>query len=149
MAKGTLRLVLAVLLMQALQISSAAGQQKKREANAIPASKSHMPKLYVVQNDAPRELPLEKTQLATTKNKPSSMKSLAADSAVTQAMQSGINTAAYGVASHVCSIVPRRDDEAGREHLRSVAPPRMERGFMPRSADRDRRPPVDSRAKKG
>jgi hypothetical protein len=105
MAKGTLRVVLAVLLMQALQISSAAGQQKKPGANAIPASKSHMPKLYVVQNDAPRELPLEKTQLATTKNKPSSMKSLAADSTVTQAMQAGINTATYGAATHVNSAV--------------------------------------------
>jgi hypothetical protein len=68
MAKGTLRVALAMLLVQALQISSAAGQQKKTAANAIPASKSHMPKLYFVQNDAPRELPLEKTQLATTKN---------------------------------------------------------------------------------
>ena len=105
MGKGTLRVVLAMLLMQALQISSAAGQQKKSAANAIPASKSHMPKLYVVQNRAPRELPLEKTQLATTKNKPSSMKSLAADSMVTQGMQAGINTAAYGAVTHINSAV--------------------------------------------
>jgi hypothetical protein len=33
------------------------------------------------------------------------MKTLAADSAVTQAMQSGINTATYGVASHVNSAI--------------------------------------------
>ncbi len=72
---------------------------------AVPVSKSHMPKLYVTNGGAARELPLEKTQLAETKTKPSSMKSLAADSAVTQAMQSGINTAAYGVASHVNSAV--------------------------------------------
>ncbi len=50
MAKGILRLVLAVLAVQALQLSCAIGQQKKPAANAIPASKSHMPKLYVVQN---------------------------------------------------------------------------------------------------
>jgi hypothetical protein len=105
MAKGILRLVLAVLAVQALQISPAIGQQKKAAANTIPVSKSHMPKLYVVQNAAPRELPLEKTQLATTKNKPSSMKSLAADSTVRQAMQAGINTASYGAATRLNSGV--------------------------------------------
>jgi hypothetical protein len=105
MAKGTLRVALAMLLVQALQISSAAGQQKKTAANAIPASKSHMPKLYFVQNDAPRELTLEKTQLATTKTKPSSMKNLAADSVVTQAMQAGINTATWDAATHMNSGV--------------------------------------------
>ena len=105
MAKGTLRVALAMLLVQALQISSAAGQQKKTPANAIPASKSHMPKLYFVQNDAPRELTLEKTQLATTKTKPSSMKNLAADSVVTQAMQAGINTATWDAATHMNSGV--------------------------------------------
>lgn len=74
-------------------------------SNAVPLSKSHMPKLYFTSGGAARELPLEKTQLAETKTKPSSMKNLAADSAVTQAMRSGINTAAYGVASHVNSAV--------------------------------------------
>jgi hypothetical protein len=74
-------------------------------SSAVPASKSHMPKLYFTSGGATQELPLEKTQLAETKTKPSSMKSLAADSAVTQAMQSGINTAAYGVASHMNSAV--------------------------------------------
>ena len=74
-------------------------------AGAVPVSKSHMPKLYLTNGGAARELPLEKTQLAETKTKPSSMKSLAADSAVTQAMQSGINTAAYGAASHMNSAI--------------------------------------------
>jgi len=72
---------------------------------AVPSAKSHMHKLYLTNGGAARELPLEKTQLAETKTKPSSMKGLAADSAVTQAMQSGINTAAYGVASHMNSAV--------------------------------------------
>ena len=72
---------------------------------AIPASKSHMPKLYVVSGGATQEIPLEKTQLAETKTKPSSMKSLAGDSVVTQAMQSGVNTASWDVASHMNSGV--------------------------------------------
>jgi hypothetical protein len=74
-------------------------------SSAVPASKSHMPKLYLISGGVTRELPLEKTQLAETKTKPSSMKGLAADSTVTQAMHSGINTAAYSVASHVNSTV--------------------------------------------
>jgi methionine-rich copper-binding protein CopC len=72
-------------------------------SSAIPGSKSHVPKLYVTKGGAAQELPLEKTQLAETKTKPSSMKNLAADSAVTQAMQSGINTATYSAAAHMNS----------------------------------------------
>jgi hypothetical protein len=64
-----------------------------------------MPKVYVVRAGASQELPLEKTHLAETKAKPSSMKSLAADSAVTQAMQAGIDTAAYGTAVHMNSAI--------------------------------------------
>jgi hypothetical protein len=74
--------------------------------SAVPVSKSHTPKLYLTGGGgAARELSLEKTQLAETKTKPSSMKSLAADSAVTQAMQSGINTVAYSAASHMNSAI--------------------------------------------
>lgn len=84
--------------------SSKPGAQSTPSASsAIPASKSHMPKLYVANGGSTQELPLEKTQLAETKTKPSSMKSLAADSAVTQAMQSGISTAAYSAATHINS----------------------------------------------
>ena len=72
-------------------------------SSAVPVSKSHVPKLYLTSGGATRELPLEKTQLAETKAKPSSMKSLAADTAVTQAMQSGISTATYSAATHVNS----------------------------------------------
>ncbi len=72
-------------------------------SSAIPVPKSHMPKLYVTSAGAARELPLEKTQLAETKTKPSSMKNLAADTAVTQGMQSGINTATSSVATHMNS----------------------------------------------
>jgi hypothetical protein len=72
-------------------------------SSAIPVSKSHMPKLYLMSGGSAQELPLEKTQLAETKTKPSSMKALAADSAVTQAMQAGVNSVAYSAATHTNS----------------------------------------------
>ena len=68
-----------------------------------PAPKSRLPVVVVVQNGVPQELPLEKTQLAQTKTKPSSMASLAGDSVVTQAMQAGVGTATMSVASHMNS----------------------------------------------
>jgi hypothetical protein len=72
-------------------------------AGAMPPSKSRMPRVTVTQENSSQELKLEKTQLAETKTKPSSMKTLAADSAVTQAMQSGVSTATYAAASHMNS----------------------------------------------
>ena len=68
-------------------------------------SKSHMPRVQLLQGNIPQDLKLEKTQLAQTKNKPSSMKNLAADSVVTQAMQAGINTASWDMATHINSAV--------------------------------------------
>ena len=73
--------------------------------SAPPASKSRMPSVYVAQGAAFKELPLEKTQLAETKTKPSSMSSLAGDSAVAQAMQAGINTATVDTAMHMNSAI--------------------------------------------
>ena len=87
-------------------VAAAAGSTAAPPADAaatMPASKTHMPKAYLLDAGALKELPLEKTQLATTKTKPSSMKSLAADSAVTQGMQSGINTATYTAATRINS----------------------------------------------
>ncbi|SRR6266851_2131542 len=72
---------------------------------APPVSKSRVPKVTLVQGGASQDLPLEKTQLAQTKTKPTSMKNLAADTAVTQAMQAGISTAAMGAATHINSGV--------------------------------------------
>lgn len=69
----------------------------------LPASKSRMPRLAVSQGSSTQELKLEKTQLAETKTKPTSMKSLAGDSAVSQAMTAGVNTATYSAASHMNS----------------------------------------------
>jgi len=71
---------------------------------APPASKSRMPNVAVIQDGASQQIALEKTQLAQTKTKPTSMTSLAADSALTQqVMQAGINTATMSAATHLNS----------------------------------------------
>jgi hypothetical protein len=82
---------------------AAATSAPDQSAAAMPASKSRMPRVVMSQGGSSQELKLEKTQLAETKTKPSSMKSLANDSAVTQAMQAGIGTATYGAATHMNS----------------------------------------------
>src|SRR6185369_10381529 len=96
-------LKVAVLLVATVSYAQPGAKKNTGGAGAIPTSKTHMPKLYVVLSGTPRELTLEKTQLATTKTKPSSMKSLAADSVVTQAMQAGINTATWDAANRMNS----------------------------------------------
>ena len=73
-------------------------------ANPAPPP-STMPMVAVLLNGSPQPLVLEKTQLAQTKTKPTSMGSLAADSVVTQAMQAGVNTATMSAASHMNSMV--------------------------------------------
>jgi len=73
-------------------------------SDAASESKSRMPKVIVNQGKSSQELKLEKTQLVQTKSKPSSMKSLAADSTVSQAMQAGINTASWDAATHMNSV---------------------------------------------
>lgn len=74
-------------------------------ADTEPPSKTRMPRVQIMQGSTSQDLKLEKTQLAQTKNKPSSMKNLAADSVVTQAMQAGINTASWDMAAHMNSAV--------------------------------------------
>ncbi|MGH3184800.1 MAG: hypothetical protein ACRDOE_23230, partial [Streptosporangiaceae bacterium] len=59
-------------------------------AAPAPAPRFQMPTVTLVQSGASQELPLEKTQLAQTKTKPSSLASLAGDSAMTQAIQAGV-----------------------------------------------------------
>ena len=87
----------------ALAVLASAPAQQKPQAPTSAGSKSHMPKATVSQGGAPVELRLEKTQLAETKTKPTSMKTLAADSALGQAMQAGVNTVAWDAASHMNS----------------------------------------------
>ena len=63
----------------------------------------HMPTVTLVQDAGSQEIPREKTQLAETKTKPTSMASLAGDSAVSQGIQAGVNDASYSVASRMSS----------------------------------------------
>ena len=85
--------------------SAPAAANSDQSAESMPASKSRMPRATVTQAGSTQELKLEKTQLAETKTKPSSMKTLAADSAMTQGMQAGVNTVTYGATSHMNSGV--------------------------------------------
>jgi hypothetical protein len=71
-------------------------------AASAPAAK-HIPTVALVTDGASRPIPLEKVQLAETKNKPTSMTSLAGDSMVSQTMQAGVNAAAWDAASHTGS----------------------------------------------
>ena len=66
-------------------------------------TKSRLPVVSVVQNGVPQDLALEKTQLAQTKTKPSSMKSLASDSVLTQALTAEMNSATAMAATHMGS----------------------------------------------
>lgn len=74
-------------------------------AVAPSAPRSHLPVVMVIQTGTSQELTLEKTQLAQTKTKPSSLTSLASDSVVTQALQAGVNTATMSAASHMGSSI--------------------------------------------
>jgi len=73
------------------------------EASAPAPPRSRLPQVALIANGSSQELPLEKTQLAQTKTKPTSMKSLSGDSAVSQAFHAGIGTATTSVASHIGS----------------------------------------------
>ncbi|HEV2314993.1 MAG TPA: hypothetical protein VGR94_06785 [Candidatus Acidoferrales bacterium] len=72
---------------------------------AAPGPRWQMPSVTVLESGGAEALPLEKTQLAETKTKPTSMASLAGDSAVTQGIQAGVNDATWGAASHMNSAV--------------------------------------------
>jgi hypothetical protein len=101
--EGELNAMLAVAHKSTPDAPSTKGPSDAPEAAS--ESQSRMPKVIVTQGAKSQELKLEKTQLAQTKNKPSSMKGLASDSAVTQAMQVGIGTASWDAAMHMNSMV--------------------------------------------
>ena len=67
------------------------------------AGSSHMPSVTFQFAGNSQDLAVEKTQLAQTKTKASSMSSLAADSTLTQVLNAGVNTASVGAMSHVSS----------------------------------------------
>jgi hypothetical protein len=83
--------------------TSALKESSTHDGDVLPPSKSRMPRVMVTHGNSTQELKLEKTQLAETKTKPSSMKALAADSAVTQGMQAGLSTVANAAAIHMGS----------------------------------------------
>jgi hypothetical protein len=90
--------------MDAIMAASGAGAPaapagSSAPASAAPVSKSHTPTVILIQNGASQPIPLEKTQLAQTKTKPTSMKALAG----AQGLQAGIGTATLGAAEHTSS----------------------------------------------
>ncbi len=87
---------ISVLLL--LGCGSAHGQE-----DPAPTHQWRMPIVVVVESGASRPLPLEKTQLAQTKTKATSMASLAGDSVLNQALQAGIGDATMATASHINS----------------------------------------------
>ncbi len=91
----------------AVVLGLAAGLGGGAYAQAQQAAKPRwqMPTVTLVQDAGSQELAREKTQLAETKTKPTSMTSLAGDSAVTQGIQAGVNDATWSAASHMSSAV--------------------------------------------
>ncbi len=83
--------------------SGAAASTAGAQTPPSPKTKSHLPLVSILQNGAAQKMPVDKTQLAQTKNKPTSMAKLAADTALLQGFQSTMSAAAAGVASHVGS----------------------------------------------
>lgn len=75
------------------------------QAQQVAKPRWQMPTVMLVQDAGSQEVPREKTQLAETKTKPTSMASLAGDSVVTQGIQAGVNDVTYSVASRVSSGV--------------------------------------------
>lgn len=73
--------------------------------SATSASRWKMPSVAILNSRSTKELPMEKTQLTQTKNKPRSLAGLAGDSAVTQGLQAGVNDVAWDTAVHSHSAV--------------------------------------------
>jgi hypothetical protein len=91
-------------LEAAIAASSAGHSANTAPTTAAPVpAATHIPTVALVAGGSPRPIPLEKVQLAETKNKPNSMTSLAGDTALSQSMQAGVNAAAWDVAAHTNS----------------------------------------------
>jgi len=85
-------------------VAPSAEKAPQGEAAPPPSkTKSKIPVITIQQNGAEQKLPLEKTQLAQTKNKPTSMAKLAADAVLIHGFQATVSTATAEVASHVGS----------------------------------------------
>ncbi len=97
-------------------IVAASGAPTPPQSSVAPASdpapppppeekKSTQPVVAYVEGNASQDLAMEKTSLAETKTKPTSLKSLSGDSVLAQSMQAGVNTAATDLAIHTSSMV--------------------------------------------
>lgn len=89
-------------LEAAIAANSATHPAPSAAAAPAPAA-AHTPTVALIVGGSPRPMPLEKVQLAETKNKPTSMASLSGDTVLSQSMQAGANAAAWDVASHTGS----------------------------------------------
>lgn len=69
-----------------------------------PTPVAGQPSVALLNGNSRREIQVEKTQLAETKTPPTSMARLASDSALTQGLEAGVETAASEVAAHTNSI---------------------------------------------
>lgn len=92
----TLLLISSAVLCTSLMAQST---PKSSSNSPLTSKKSHAPSVSLIEDKSSRHLPVEKTQLAQTKTKPTSMSSLASDAA----LQVGINTATTTAMSHVRS----------------------------------------------
>ena len=86
-------------------IAANPGTHPAGPAAAASPSTPHLPTVALIVNGSPRQIALEKVQLAETKNKPTSMSSLAGDTMLGQAMQTGVNATAWEAASHMGSPI--------------------------------------------
>lgn len=67
------------------------------------AQASGQPSVAFFRGGIVQEIPVEKSQQAATKTPPTSMSVLASDSALTQGLEAGVNTAVFGATSQVTS----------------------------------------------
>jgi hypothetical protein len=100
----------AIVARESGGTSPTGGSNTSAQPGAAPSAgtPSHgwrMPTVALIQNSTPVELPMEKTQLAQTKTKPTSMGSLAGDTVATEGLQAGVGTATMGAAMHMGSPV--------------------------------------------
>ena len=91
----------AMIATTATPSSATASEPASQPGSANPAPNPNFPSVELLQNGTPQMLDLERTQLAQTKTKPTSMGALAED----QAVQQGISTAAWDTAMHTNSGV--------------------------------------------
>lgn len=87
----------------------ATGTGRRSQPSDVPAPAishpgSDLPSVALLQGSGRISIPVEKTHLAETKTKPTSMAGLATDAALTQSMQTGMSTVAMATVMHSGSV---------------------------------------------